>query len=86
MTDTVTEEFVYSNHVISTVNRHGDSRFSWDPSNQSDVEAAEAHFDALKAKGFLAYRVVDGEKTPETISDFDAEAREIIMMPQTVGG
>jgi len=79
MTDTV-------EHVISTVNRHGDSRFSWDPSNQNDVTAAEEHFAALKAKGFLAYRVREGEKTNETISEFDPAAREIIMVPQTVGG
>lgn len=82
----VAEEFVYDNHVISTVNHHGDSRFSWDPANTDDVRGAEAHFNELKSKGYLAYRVQDGEKTPETISDFDAEAREIIMMPATVGG
>lgn len=91
MTDTVTERITgetvaEDEHVILTLDRRGDSRFSWNPQNRADVEAAREHFQKLKDKGHLAYRVRNGEKTAETISEFDPEAREIVMVPQTVGG
>jgi hypothetical protein len=80
MTDTMTE------HVISTLGRRGDSRFSWNPRNQTEVDEAERHFNELKAKGYRAFRVnEEGEKAGQ-MSDFDREAREILMVPQIVGG
>ena len=95
MTDTMTEQLTgepvaEDEHVILTLDRKGDSRFSWNPRNREDVAAARAHFESLKDKGYLAYRVRNGEKTAETVSDWErddlASAGEIVMVPQTVGG
>jgi len=95
MTDTMTERITgetvaEDEHVILTLDRKGDSRFSWNPRNQAEVDNAEAHFKNLKSKGYLAYRVRNGERTAETVSDWErddlASAGEIVMVPQTVGG
>jgi len=95
MTDTMTEQLTgepvaEGEHVILTLDRQGDSRFSWNPRNQAEVDNAEAHFKNLKSKGYLAYRVRNGEQTAETVSDWErddlASAGEIVMVPQTVGG
>jgi hypothetical protein len=71
--------------TLRSLDGTGDTRVNWDPDNASEVEAARAHYDSLKAKGYLAYRV-QGEGQGEVIRQFDPTASEIIMAPQLVGG
>jgi hypothetical protein len=64
----------------------GDIKTTWDPDNDDEVDAAEAQFDKMKAKGFAAYRVgKDGEQTT-IMRTFDPDARAIIMAPPVAGG
>ncbi len=70
----VTEEIqVPEGHgLMHELDKTGDTRVMWDKGNADEVAAARAQFDALKKKGFAAYRAVGkkGEKG-EVIREFD---------------
>lgn len=74
-------------NTMHVLDRTGDTRTIWDPNVQDEVKAAKAQFDALKKKGYLAYRVNpdDGSKG-QVMREFDPKAGKIIMQPQMVGG
>jgi hypothetical protein len=72
-------------HTILELDRTGHTRLAWDPTNEAETAAAQAHFDMLRGKGFLATRRT-GPRSGETMSTFDPAAEEITMQPQTVGG
>lgn len=83
MTETIVETPA---SVLKVLDHTGDSRLEWNPRNRDEVDAARAHFDTMKAKGYLAYRVDENNEAGEVIKQFDPNAREIIMSPQMVGG
>lgn len=65
----------------------GDTKILWDSHNADEVEAARAQFNALRAKGFLAYKVVGKEGTKgEMITQFDPDAEKIVLSPPLRGG
>lgn len=70
--------------VLRTMSRVGDVPVHWTPGVRVEEDAARAAFDAMKAKGYAAYKV-DGEDR-EIIRRFDPEAGEIVMVPATAGG
>lgn len=71
---------------LAIISAEGDTKVMWDPANKDEIEAAEAQFDRLVKKGFTAFAVKkDGEKGKK-ISEFDADAGKIIMVPKMVGG
>lgn len=71
--------------TLIELDHSGHTELIWTSSNEAEVAAARAHFDALRAKGYLATRrAPDG--TRETIHEFDPNAETITMQPQTVGG
>lgn len=70
---------------LRELDRSGHTRLAWDPTNEAETAAARAHFDVLRGKGYLATRRT-GERSGETMPEWDAGAREITMQPQTVGG
>lgn len=74
-------------HVIKWLDHTGDSRLAWDPRNPAETEAAEAHFNSLKGKGYLAYRLGDdGRYQGEAIRTFDPQAATIMMTPPMQAG
>ena len=71
---------------LAVMDKTGDTKSIWDPDNQAEVEAARSTFNALKKKGYIAYRVGrDGEKA-EVMNAFDPDAAQIIMAPPMAGG
>jgi hypothetical protein len=64
----------------------GDSRIQWDPQNPEEVAKAEAHFNKLKTKGFLAYSVNKSGNRGTVIARFDRNAERIILHSPMVGG
>lgn len=65
----------------------GHSKFMWDAANEAEVEGARAQFNALKKKGYIAYRVdKKGESTGEIVREFDPEIEKLIMSPPMRGG
>ena len=59
--------------TIAHLNHEGDTTYSWDKTNENECLAAEAHFNMLRSKGFLAFKVQRGRRrAPE--EDFDPKA------------
>ncbi len=76
-----------STGVIEATDSTGDTKLMWDSGRPEEVKAAREHFDALKAKGFIAYKVVGREGTEgDIIQRFDPNLERIIMHQQHVGG
>ncbi len=73
-------------HVLRTMSRDGDTPIHWTPGVRVEEDAARAAFDAMKAKGYAAYRSDGGERGDEIIRRFDPTAGEIVMVPPLQGG
>lgn len=73
--------------TMHTLDRTGDSRIMWDKDNADEVAAARAQFEALRKKGYLAYKAEgkNGEQG-EQIRRFDPDAERIILVKANVGG
>lgn len=64
----------------------GDDRIVWDCDNGKEAMEAKKKFAELLGKGYKAYSVdVQGKKN-RSISEFDVEAEEILMVPPTAKG
>src|SRR5687767_1396016 len=63
----------YPINTLHELDGNGDTKITWNPRNDGEVNAARAHFDALRTKGYLAYRT-DGPDGGEAIRQFDPEA------------
>lgn len=64
----------------------GHSSIEWDADNEDEVVAAQAHFDTLRKKKYLAFKVDKDGDPGEQISKFDPELEHIVMSPPMVGG
>ncbi len=64
----------------------GDVKVTWDSGRPAEVASARAQFDALKDKGYLAYKVDRTGDRGEILKSFDPSAERIIMAPRMVGG
>jgi len=74
--------------VMNVMDRvEGDTTIGWDPNSPDEIEQAQASFDSLVAKGYLAYEVTkEGTKTGTQIKKFQADLKRIILTPPLVGG
>lgn len=71
---------------IAVMDGTGDSKITWDTEKAVEVETARAQFDALKKKGYAAYRVGRGGEPGEIMNHFDPHAGKMIMSPAMAGG
>ncbi len=69
---------------------HGDKRVTWDSTSLSEIQAAKKMFIDLVKQGLRPFKVgVNGQKTSEIMTEFDARAEEILFIPSAklvVGG
>jgi len=74
-------------HWMAELNQSGDTKVTWNPSNNDEVEAARLQFDRLKEKGFTPFSVdpKDGSKD-EQIKKFNPDLKAVIMIPPMKGG
>lgn len=75
-----------SQHAMEVMDPTGHTSVRWDPDNDDEVKAAEATFDAMKAKGYSAFRVEMAERRGARLDRFDPTAAKMILVPQLVGG
>jgi hypothetical protein len=75
-----------STGVLEAMDLTGDTKVHWDKNKEAEVIAARASFDALKAKGYKAFRLAADGSTGSQMDSFDASAERILMMPQMAGG
>lgn len=72
--------------IMCVLDQTGDSRFTWDRRNSTEVKAARKQFEELQGKGYLAYQVKKGGEKGKVITSFDPDAEAIIMSPPLEGG
>jgi hypothetical protein len=57
---------------LAELNHEGDIKFTWNRKNAKECEAAHEQFDAMKAKGFLIFKVRPfGRKSKKQVERFD---------------
>lgn len=70
--------------VINILSPNGDDEIIWDSRYADEVMAAERRFNELIGKGYLAFRVVGGQR--ELIKKFSHRYEKIVMTPPLRGG
>lgn len=64
----------------------GHTTVSWRPNNDEEVEVARETFARMTARGYRAFRVGTAGRKGAQISDFDPDAKKMILIPHLVGG
>ena len=72
--------------TIHSMNRAGDSQFSWDPTVPAEVKHARGIFDEAIRQGFPVFRVRGRGAKGERLHDFEPEAERLIVVPAMMGG
>jgi hypothetical protein len=75
-----------STGVLEAIDLTGDTKIHWDKDKEAEVAAARASFDALKAKGYVAFKLSGDGSTGGQLDSFDPSAERILMQPQMRGG
>lgn len=81
----VSAETIVRNEM-ALMDHTGDTKVMWDPKNPHEVAAAEAQFNELKKKGFIAYTVNKKGGSGEILRKFDPDIEKMILSPPIVGG
>ncbi len=67
--------------------RKGDVKIRWDPKDEASTRLARDAFQKAMARGFRAFRTdVRGQREGEMIDTFEPKAKQIVLVPQIVGG
>jgi hypothetical protein len=72
--DSITEVSDEDMGTISHLNHEGDTKYTWNRKNLAECDAAREHFDALRAKGFLAFKVTPVGLKGKPVSGFNPNA------------
>lgn len=72
--------------VMKILSEKGDERLVWDMDKGAEAKQAKKKFVDLIKKGYKAYSVDHRGKKNRRIDEFDVEAEEILMIPETVKG
>jgi len=81
-----TEVFPETGSVLCVLDESGDSRFMWDKDDPAQIAKAQAKFNEMKGKGYVAYRVNKKGGMGEVIAAFDPNDERVIMHRALVGG
>jgi hypothetical protein len=70
---------------LKIMNRAGHTTVAWSTDLQETVDEANRRFNELLAEGYTAFSMRD-QTTGEQITEFDAAAPSILMVPRMVAG
>lgn len=86
--EAIEADIVPENHgCFYMLDSTGDTRITWDRRDADEVANAQATFDKMRGKGFLAYSVNPTDATKGAIlTTFDPAAEKIIFAPAHRGG
>jgi hypothetical protein len=73
-------------HTLRILDKSGDTRLSWDPTNATEVAEVREKFDEIvKGLKYLAYTVPTDGSQGEAIREFNPEV-STVLTPQMQGG
>ena len=84
--DAVIEAPESTKRELAILDHTGDTKIIWDSEKPAEVDHARETFNAMKKKGYIAYKVNKKGDQGEVMREFDPDAEKMIMAPQTVGG
>ena len=73
-------------HAMIILTVKGDERLVWDKDNGREAKQAKNKFLELLKEGFTAFSVDRASEKNRKITEFDVDAEEIMMVPETVKG
>ena len=77
---------ITAQHQMKILTPNGDDRLVWDKEKGREAKEAKNRFNELIDKGYKAYSVKqDGDKN-RRITEFDVDAEELLLIPETVKG
>lgn len=71
-------------HLVRILDRNGDTKLTYDPTDSDAVRDVEARFIRLMDRNFVAFDV--STQPGRIITAFDPNASEIIVSPRFAGG
>lgn len=71
---------------LAVMGKSGDVKTMWNSDKPEEIKVAKEQFDALRAKGYAAFKTKKDGSKGEQIRAFDPEAEAIILAPPLVGG
>ena len=75
-----------SKNELCILGPEGDSKITWDPSNEKEVKSAEKEFNDCIRKNYTAYAVTNLDKKGSKITTFNPFIGKIILVPPVSGG
>jgi len=72
--------------VMKILSPEGDERLIWDKDNGREAMQAKKKFLQLIKEGYTAFSVDHKSEKNKKITEFDVDAEEIMMVPETVKG
>lgn len=70
---------------MSVMGKEGDTKFTWNVKDETEMAAAKATWDLYKGKGFAAFRMKRSNKGVQ-MHEFDPKAGRILFVPPLQGG
>jgi hypothetical protein len=68
--------------AMAVMGQSGDTKYLWDPTNPIEVEAAREHFEAMKAKGFLVFKLTSVlRRKGKEVSKFHPKGKGYLYVP-----
>jgi hypothetical protein len=74
--DTTFKDLPEGKAAMAEMSGSGDTKYTWDPDSPDEVEAAREHFDAMRAKGFLVFKLKAWIKT-KRLTKFDPKVNRL---------
>lgn len=71
---------------MHVMDRTGHTTITWDAAISVEVNMAKEAFNKLIKEGYQAFRVEGNDNRGARITEFDAKAGKIMMVPHLVGG
>ena len=72
--------------VLKILCEKGDERIVWDKEDGKEGKQAKAKFEEFMKKGYKAYSVDRNGNKNRRIEEFDVDAEEVLMIPETAKG
>lgn len=74
-TDTTFENVPKGKAAMAVMGESGDTKYIWDPRVPAEVEAAQEHFDAMRKKGFMVFKLTKLQRKGKKAGDFEPKAK-----------
>ena len=78
-TDITFEDIPDHHSAMAMMGEEGDIKYTWDPKQPDDVEAARLHFEGLKAKGYMIFKMKRWSKD-EPVEVFNPQDKRLLFV------